>query len=550
VYVDNVLDARFCTIINDSSPSAHAVVMGTPVCVRLSAEENAFYLGKIVERCQKPVSYVVCLDSVYDGGNCPKTATVSRANVRLLQAPWHEDMEDVPPAASGAAPALSICTPVSVDTTLPSIMSAAGDQHQKESGSSMSSASKDSQPSSGLCTPQSGSDTPFVHGDHSEVFQYGGCLVGRDDEVSSTHGGLLSVHRSMPSTPSLSPSQYPKFSYKKGDILAGMNGIRKKFNGKQWRRLCSKEGCTKESQRRGFCSRHLSQKCRSASAESLYPDREESVSGSEGLLQLGSVAQRGVLSSTQKELKFDDKEAAKMLVTLGMTVPQSPDGNPGIANISFASPAGPTMPNLSPNLPLRALSCVDMPSDSNVVGSGLQGVGVGANHSPLRPWLVSPFMPSMAPSMVPPFASHIYFGDAAAKYGSMLAAERDRLQRSSEGSALAYGGPAEALPKLRFEQKENGVKNPMTISGDKKAQFDHRSVTSNAYFGGDRTPSMAHQGAMDVPDRNGVAMTIGRGAPLNAHRTYPDPTSLLPLFRVSGSTVDGTDFGHKLLCEY
>lgn len=38
--------------------------------------------------------------------------------------------------------------------------------------------------------------------------------------------------------------------------------IRKKFNGKQWRRLCSKDGCPKESQRRGLCSRHLSQKGR------------------------------------------------------------------------------------------------------------------------------------------------------------------------------------------------------------------------------------------------------------------------------------------------
>ncbi|CAF3461598.1 unnamed protein product, partial [Rotaria sp. Silwood2] len=38
--------------------------------------------------------------------------------------------------------------------------------------------------------------------------------------------------------------------------------IRKKFNGKQWRRLCSKDGCPRESQRRGLCSRHLSQKGR------------------------------------------------------------------------------------------------------------------------------------------------------------------------------------------------------------------------------------------------------------------------------------------------
>uniref|UniRef100_A0A7E4V6Y3 HMG box domain-containing protein n=1 Tax=Panagrellus redivivus TaxID=6233 RepID=A0A7E4V6Y3_PANRE len=44
---------------------------------------------------------------------------------------------------------------------------------------------------------------------------------------------------------------------KKGDTVDA-NGIRKKFNGKQWRRLCGKDGCTKESQRRGFCSRHLS----------------------------------------------------------------------------------------------------------------------------------------------------------------------------------------------------------------------------------------------------------------------------------------------------
>lgn len=48
--------------------------------------------------------------------------------------------------------------------------------------------------------------------------------------------------------------------FKKGDVVSTPNGIRKKFNGKQWRRLCSNETCTKESQRRGFCSRHLSQK--------------------------------------------------------------------------------------------------------------------------------------------------------------------------------------------------------------------------------------------------------------------------------------------------
>ncbi|XP_030833660.1 protein capicua homolog [Strongylocentrotus purpuratus] len=59
---------------------------------------------------------------------------------------------------------------------------------------------------------------------------------------------------SMGSAHSLTPP--PK--YKKGEVICNANGVRKKFNGKQWRRLCSREGCNKESQRRGYCSRHLS----------------------------------------------------------------------------------------------------------------------------------------------------------------------------------------------------------------------------------------------------------------------------------------------------
>ena len=56
---------------------------------------------------------------------------------------------------------------------------------------------------------------------------------------------------------------YNQIVYRKGDVMTSTQSqIRKKFNGKQWRRLCSKDGCPKESQRRGLCSRHLSQKGR------------------------------------------------------------------------------------------------------------------------------------------------------------------------------------------------------------------------------------------------------------------------------------------------
>ncbi|CAL8105099.1 unnamed protein product [Calicophoron daubneyi] len=80
---------------------------------------------------------------------------------------------------------------------------------------------------------------------------------------SSRKYGLSSSKWGSPSTSAVSVS----FSsigihqrFKKGDVVKTPTGVRKKFNGKQWRRLCSREGCTKESQRRGFCSRHLSMK--------------------------------------------------------------------------------------------------------------------------------------------------------------------------------------------------------------------------------------------------------------------------------------------------
>merc|ERR1711884_520327 len=79
-----------------------------------------------------------------------------------------------------------------------------------------------------------------------------------NSSVEPTHPSNILRPRSTPTSPRSLPATPLK--YKKGDVVSTPNGIRKKFNGKQWRRLCSKEGCSKESQRRGYCSRHLSLK--------------------------------------------------------------------------------------------------------------------------------------------------------------------------------------------------------------------------------------------------------------------------------------------------
>lgn len=82
--------------------------------------------------------------------------------------------------------------------------------------------------------------------------------------------------RSHPATPRSQAATPHKFN--KGDVVQSESGVRKKFNGKQWRRLCSNQQCTKESQRRGFCSRHLNQRGNALRSSNVphFPSRSNS----------------------------------------------------------------------------------------------------------------------------------------------------------------------------------------------------------------------------------------------------------------------------------
>lgn len=183
---------------------------------------------------------------------------------------------------------------------------------------------------------QSAPNTPLHL--HQSFSQFTG-KSGPSLSTSSMPGSLSSALGSNGSS-ATTPNKY-----KKGDIVSAPNGIRKKFNGKQWRRLCSKEGCTKESQRRGYCSRHLGMKVPSNGANSSSQARTSTSNGSWApnsprLAPTGSTSQGGPTGSTfpsrqgsadsaaashgkvtlshapQSSAAFDAQEAANMLVSL------------------------------------------------------------------------------------------------------------------------------------------------------------------------------------------------------------------------------------------
>lgn len=180
------------------------------------------------------------------------------------------------------------------------------------------------------------------------------------------------VGSSSTSSRSRTPVSLAQQKYKKGDVVCTPNGIRKKFNGKQWRRLCSREGCMKESQRRGYCSRHLSMRTKEmeaaggerggggsssgtvtpsdlrgrASSEFEWDDtsRESSEISSRGDSRPRLVLPSLLPHELSSRFDFDECEAANMLVSLG----SSRSGTPSFSPISNQSPFSPA-PSPSPS---------------------------------------------------------------------------------------------------------------------------------------------------------------------------------------------------------
>ncbi|MEQ2294110.1 hypothetical protein AMECASPLE_000493 [Ameca splendens] len=199
---------------------------------------------------------------------------------------------------------------------------------------------------------------------------------------ASGGGGPGSGSNSSSANRSRTPLTAAQQKYKKGDVVCTPTGIRKKFNGKQWRRLCSREGCSKESQRRGYCSRHLSM--RTKEMEASGGSRERSGASSTGTLTPSDLRHGGGRASSEfdwdetsresseassrggdsrprlvlpsllpqdlSRFDFDECEAATMLVSLR----GSPSGTTSFSPISNQSPFSPTpSPSPSPHFGFR-----------------------------------------------------------------------------------------------------------------------------------------------------------------------------------------------------
>ncbi|KAL3290368.1 hypothetical protein HHI36_023710 [Cryptolaemus montrouzieri] len=309
VHYNNVLDRECYDVIGDASPSINQITLGARVCVRHN--QSMFVEGvvcKIIDP-QPPKFLVAKL------GEQQCYITVKRSELRLLRPPWYDELENLEESADVISTAQQqpeyyprttspsqLHTPVSVSTPVST------NRNYEDFNESEDELRKED-----IIFPSEGNDK----------------LSGSSKRSSMHSRGSSSssiTPRSQPTTPRSQAATPHK--YKKGDIVSNPNGIRKKFNGKQWRRLCSKDGtCNKESQRRGYCSRHLSLKGSSLRSSSSYPR-----SNSKGDGEDTSRDSETSPNSSERRMtgRFDQEETdvANMLVSLGSSRSATPVFSP------------------------------------------------------------------------------------------------------------------------------------------------------------------------------------------------------------------------------
>jgi len=313
-------------IISDAIPMTTQVAIGSKFCVLLDSQRNLFVEALVYEISRHPLQFLVKLP----GGGTGEKTWVKRAQLRLTSPPWLEELAtvaDYPPVVSsvGLPGPLPHAPAQSVDVPEPSPVRSSFEYDESDDDLKREDISFTAE--NGPMNPAGRSISLDPGALAGEIHKRSSTSVSRGSNSSVEPGNAGRPYSegrpcSTPSSPRSLPATPHK--YKKGDVVSTPSGIRKKFNGKQWRRLCSKEGCSKESQRRGYCSRHLSLKGKgyvsqpNLPATNTYGGAALFIGDSSGEVTPSPVQSQGGSSglSNQKSLSgrisSEDSDAAKM----------------------------------------------------------------------------------------------------------------------------------------------------------------------------------------------------------------------------------------------
>lgn len=299
------------------------IVPDAKICVReprADSRNDIFIDGVILDINSMKKQITV---KIYKENNSHITKTVKRADIRLLVPPWIDELNEITSNLNDMkqrhqSSAINIryenpepsaiityskqsdqfFEPLKIHQVLPTIQNVSHPNYSLDNSSYRTTGTSPLQMSSTRTTiehtlsPSTEIDRRQRYDDDSDdelkrvdignnfimdgdTEKNSGCSSKRSSSMQSrgSTSSLLDQRltpRSHPATPR-SQAATPH-NFKKGDVVQSESGVRKKFNGKQWRRLCTNPACTKESQRRGFCSRHLNQtKLRPSAGSGRFP---------------------------------------------------------------------------------------------------------------------------------------------------------------------------------------------------------------------------------------------------------------------------------------
>ena len=271
-------------IVKDSVPDIETLQEGTSVCACTASEPNWFHCGRITERCKSSSKFQVTFCSKE-----PKTETSKLTSPVWCQLEELRLLKGV--KAIKCTPLKNTMFGTALDSTAHHMHHALDkglhSQQLEEQESvyeievSPFRRSKPVEQKTSSPTPTYGPmqalgalpsymDTPPVQMNHSpQPIDYSHLYYTTTSHHAQPPPPPPQPITAQPHPPPLTTDYYPPLARgpriklkdykgaKKGEIIITPEGIKKKFNGKQWRRLCGVEDCWKESQKCGLCSKHL-----------------------------------------------------------------------------------------------------------------------------------------------------------------------------------------------------------------------------------------------------------------------------------------------------